>query len=383
MYQGTKRTAAFLILLLLSSLANAATTTTTSGSDPAGLTCPSADIWGQKLISGVCWSCMLPIRLFGSINLGGSGNDLPDGVNTQAICQCQNSVGTPQFGTTLGMWSPSRLIEVVRKPYCSPGLGGITLRNSWNPWGKRGAGKVDGKNAGAFYNYHYYAFPLHVILELMGTLDCNSEGYSDFDLMYMSEVDPTWNEDELAFFTNPEAAIFSNPLMLAACSADCIATIAGNPLEQFYWCAGCWGGLYPFTGHVNADASPVRVTSLLATKAIAALHRRGLARKTVGGAALCGGYIYPTIPKSTYKMSMLFPIAEASNTATLPTTAAGGAPPASSPSTSVFSKVDEYTQGCCHKVGASQFMWGEWRNIPGVGEDYVYMLWKYTDCCVR
>jgi len=373
----------FVLLLLAGTSALAETTTTTTGTDPSGLTCPSADIWGQKMITGICWSCMLPVRLFGSVNLGGNADNLPDGVNTQALCSCKDSTGTPKFGTTLGMWSPARLIEVVRKPYCSPSLDGVTLRNSWNPWGtNHGHGNV----GGAFFNFHYYAFPLHIILNLMGTLDCNSEGYSDFDLMYMSEVDPTWNEDELAFFTNPEAAIFSNPLLQAACAGDCIAATTGIPVDAFYWCAGCWGGLYPFTGHVTHDGSPVRTTSLIATKAIAALHRRGLARKTYGDKALCGGYIFPTIPKSSYKMSMLFPNSEASNEGlgkNLPTLANRSSAPPTSPSDVNFGKADGYTQGCCHSIGTSQMMWGEWRNTPGVGEDHVYMLWKYTDCCVR
>lgn len=372
------------LLLLVTTGAIAATTTTTTGTDPKGLTCPNADIWGQKLITGVCWSCMLPVRLFGAINLGGNSDNLPAGVNTKAVCACQNSTGAYQFGTTLGMWSPSRLIEVVRKPYCSPGLGGITLRNSWNPWGTIGEDDdLEGNNA--FYNYHYYAFPLHIILELMGTLDCNSEGYTDFDLMYMSEVDPTWNEDELAFFTNPEAAIFSNPLLQAACAGDCIAATTGIPVDEFYWCAGCWGGLYPFTGHISATGSSVRSTSLVASKAIAALHRRGLARKTFGDKALCGGYLFPTIPKSSYKMSLLYPNTEASNEGlgkNLPTLADGSSL-TTSPSTATFGKADGYDQGCCHSIGTSQMMWGEWRNTPGIGEDHVYMLWKYTDCCVR
>ena len=71
-----------------------------------------------------------------------------------------------------------------------------------------------------------------------------------------------------------------------------------------------------------------------------------------GNDALCGGSIYPMIPKSQYKMSMLFPIAEASGK-------------------------------CCHPIGQSTFLWGEWRNIPAVGEDFVYMLWRYTDCCLN
>jgi conjugal transfer pilus assembly protein TraU len=25
--------------------------------------------------------------------------------------------------------------------------------------------------------------------------------------------------------------------------------------------------------------------------------------------------------------------------------------------------------------------WGEWRTIPGAGEDALYILWRWQDCC--
>ena len=51
----------------------------------------------------------------------------------------------------------------------------------------------------AFYHYHYYAFPLLVMLDLFMDGNCNADGYMDFDLMYLSELDPTWLNDELVF----------------------------------------------------------------------------------------------------------------------------------------------------------------------------------------
>lgn len=48
-------------------------------------------------------------------------------------------------------------------------------------------------------HYHYYAFPLLIMLDLFIKQTCNADGYMDLDIMYMSELDPTWNNDELAF----------------------------------------------------------------------------------------------------------------------------------------------------------------------------------------
>ena len=97
----------------------------------------------------------------------------------------------------------------------------------------------------------------------------------------------------------------------------------------------------------------------------------------MGNDVLCAGVIDPMIPKTQYKMSMLFPVPEASSTARV-------LKPATSSGTG-NSQIDnyQYTQGCCHNIGVPTMLWGEWRSIPGSGEDFVYQLWRWTDCCVR
>lgn len=290
---------------------------------------------------------MFPITLFGS----GGGEDDPPGKVTDPACVCFDDMGVPDIGYTAGFWNPARLIEIVRTPYCSPALGGITIQD--DPTMMGGYIREEGDSSdGAFYHYHYYAFPLFAILELVINPECNAGGFIEFDLMYLSELEPTWNDEELSLFLTPEVAVFANPLAIASCSIDCAAATAREPTNSMFWCAGCWGNLYPFTGHIASDGSPPRDTSLLATRSVAALHRRGLAHKTYGLDALCGGSIFPMIPKEQYKMSLLYPLGEAE-------------------------------PRCCHWIGESTFGWGEWRNLPAVGEDFVYMLWRYTDCCMH
>ena len=60
---------------------------------------------------------------------------------------------------------------------------------------------------------------------------CQTDGYVDFDLMYLSEVDPTWNDDELAFYTVPEVVLFANPFMQAACIADAVMGLADKTID--------------------------------------------------------------------------------------------------------------------------------------------------------
>ena len=110
-------------------LAQAVSTTETSQNiDATKLLCPDADFWGKKMFTGVCWSCLFPVRLLG-MTIFDDGNDLPDGATEKSFCTCDGNEGLPLFGVTAGAWLPARLIEVVRKPYCSPILGGMSFNS--------------------------------------------------------------------------------------------------------------------------------------------------------------------------------------------------------------------------------------------------------------
>ncbi|MDN5862742.1 MAG: TraU family protein [Salinisphaera sp.] len=311
--------------------------------------CPDAKIFGVGMVTKVCWDCLFPVVVSG-IRLGGTEDAIPDGAaDTKPLCLCKDNLGVYQVGIPISMWQPARLVEVVRIPYCSPTLGGVMLQQDLLRIGTPGpANSRENSQRLAFYQYHYFAFPLLVMLDLFLQTGCNAGGFSDMDLMYISELDPSWNDDELAFYLNPESAIFANPVALAACAVDAAAVTAGHPLEKLFWCAGSWGGLYPLVGHVVASSSPPRSTSLIATRALAALHRRGLARKTMGNDAMCRNPIYPTLPKTQYKFQQLYPMPEANSN---------------------------------HWIGAPTFAWGEWRNNPAVGEDFVHLIWRWDDCC--
>ena len=308
--------------------------------------CPDGSILGPQLMTDICWDCIFPIMLGGAMIGGG---DIPSRAADQSVCLCTDGLGLPSVGIAMGMWEPARLIEVVRAPGCSPSLGGIILPGvNRLQQGTRGGDDYDTGDI-SFYHYHYYAFPILIMLELFVEDRCIGGGMVDFDLLYMSELDPTWNYDELAFFLNPEAALFANPAAMMACLADAGAAAAGEPLDELFWCAGAWGPIYPLVGsHVIHHSAP-QTSSLLSVRALAALHRRGLAWRTMGRDTMCEARLDPFLPKSQYRMSMTFPIAEANSN---------------------------------HVIGLNTFLWGEHRQLPGVGEDFVYLLWRWNDCCL-
>lgn len=128
-------------------------------------------------------------------------------------------------------WEPSRLTEIVRAPGCSPVLGGIKLPASGLLRRGTQGEALHTQGDKAFYNYHTWSFPLLVMLDLFVVDRCVQDGYLDLDLMYLSELDPTWSFDQLAFFTTPEIALTSNPLAQAACVADAVAANADEPLD--------------------------------------------------------------------------------------------------------------------------------------------------------
>jgi len=332
-----------LLVLFLTVLGTVPTSVSAADVD-AG--CPDAQVFSGKLLTDICWGCLFPVRIAG-LPIG--GGTIPAGASDQPACLCNDTAGVPHPGLTISLWEPARLVELTRAPGCSPTLGGIRL-----PLGSRRLLGTSGKSAydasdGAFQNYHWYAFPLLILLDLFFDSRCNHDGLVDVDILYLSELDPTWNNDELAFFTNPEAAWLAQPVALAACLGDAAAATAGTPIDELFWCAGTWGNLYPFSGHQGASGSPARATSLSATRALAALHRRGLARRTMGADAACEAPIDVFMKKSQYQLSMFYPLPETQR---------------------------------AHVIGESPFRWGEWRNIPGPGEDHVYLLWRWMDCCV-
>jgi conjugal transfer pilus assembly protein TraU len=311
----------------------------------ADATCPDAELLSGKLITDVCWSCLFPIRIAG-VPIG--GGEVPAGASDAAVCACDDGLGMPRPGFTIGLWEPARIIELVRNPSCAPALGGIRLPfGDLRLLGSGGAGEQDSSDV-AFYNVHVYAFPLLVMLDLFFDGRCNPDGYSELDILHFTELDPTWNNAELAFFAHPEAAWLTSPTALAACLADGVSASAGVPLDELFWCAGTWGLIYAFAGAQPTLGSRPRWTSLSATRTLASLHRRGLARRTMGDSALCKAPVEPFLPKSQYKLSMFYPLPEANGS---------------------------------HVIGESPFRWGIHRTYPGPGEDHLYLLWRWQDCC--
>ena len=77
--------------------------------------------------------------------------------------------------------------------------------------------------------------------------NCNADGYMDFDLMYLSELD--WLNDELAFLLSLKLL----PLPIHWLFRLVPLTLFINAINPSTSCFGqlSWGHLYPLSGHLS------------------------------------------------------------------------------------------------------------------------------------
>jgi conjugal transfer pilus assembly protein TraU len=299
-------------------------------------------------ITDICWSCLFPITI-GPVNLNRSGRE--DTHNPSQIpCFCPRPpLPVPVPGIPVGFWEPARLVDVTRTPFCMVNMGGLQLSRSTVGYGVHGQ-KGAARQQNSFYQVHWYVYPVIYWLELLVDFLCLEQ--QSFDVAYITELDPLWNADELSFILNPEAALFGNPIAQAACAADCGATSAGFPMDALFWCGGCQGSLYPFTGNNPAHNGGVQASLLITQRMMAKLHRELLLWGTSGSKALCQKYPMPLIKKSQYKTQMTYP---------RPTTRGPMA---------------------CNPLGRTEVIWGSGREFPYKGEDFGYLIWRKRTCCV-
>lgn len=316
-------------------------------------------------ITDVCWSCMFPISL-ASVPMG-DGRDIP-GDNGSPLCICP--APPPVFerpGVTLGYWEPVRSVDVTRKPFCLVGLGGIDLMSDGGGGSQAGGATsflpmpehthphnaATGKGL-SFYQAHWYTNPIMYLLELVVDAGCVESG--GFDLGYMTEVDPLWNDDEWTNVLNFESALFSNILVQATCAADCLAASvpgAGMPLPFMFWCAGCNGSTFPLNGNIQAHVGGVQAASLIAQRLTHKLQRQLINWTFHTYAAVCSPFPNPVIDKVAFKQQLTYPVPQTTG-----------------------------TPYCCNWQGETTIISGAGKEFPYAGEDFNFFMFRKRVCCL-
>lgn len=295
-------------------------------------------------ITSVCWSCLFPLSIGPAPIVPGNTPDIKN--YPSPICLCPKGIPPiPLPGIAIGLWEPVRLVDVAKDPFCFVNLGGKKIKL---PFKGKGTQSMKGENTLTTWHIHYYVMPILNLLSIIINIACAE--IDGFDILYMTELDPLWTDDELSFIINPESAIFGNPIAQASCSADCVAATAHLPLDTLFWCGGCQGSMYPLTGNIVGGYGAVQ-SSLLATERILyKMGRQGMALLTSTSAAICQPLPMPIIKKSQYRTQMTFPVTM------------------------------NIVKGC-KPLGRSNVLYDSFKEIPMKGESFGYLIWRKRNCC--
>lgn len=324
-----------------------------SGMSPAAYAIVNPPCNGKILnpITDICWKCLLPLSI-GSATIMNA--DVPDSPNPGApICICPMPLPPwIRVGLSIGWWEPAHLVEVTRSPFCIMHVD-LQLPEIVRAAGGSHANNVadeDSVMQSSFYQAHWYQnFYAEWLVDEADTL-CREKTLMTAE--FMSELDPTWDDDILSNILNPEVVLFANPIAQAACAADCVAAAGGVGTELLFWCAGCHGSMYPLTGNVSHHYGGVQASSMIAARTGFKLARIGAlwgahAHDTVG---YCFDHYDPILDKRHYRSQMTYPIPQTSGT-------------------------------CCQPIARSSTLWGSGREFPYKGEDFGYIIWQKRHCC--
>ena len=296
-------------------------------------------------IKDVCWKCMFPLSI-GKNRVVKAPSGLYDTENASSpVGSCPTKLGY-RFGLNIGYWEPVALTDVTDTPYCLVNMGGHRL-NLGLKQGRGGRQSVANGQLRAFYHVHWYKYPLISWLNIITSLGCLQGG--DFDIAYLTELDPTWKDSEMSFILSPESVLFGNPIAQASCAADAMkSTFLKKPSDSLFWCAGSQGSHYPLTGHVNAPLSPVQTAMLLTERMNFKMHREDLITDSSPAThAICNEHRYPVTPKSRYRYEMVNQVADGKH---------------------------------CYPSGASTLSWEAGKIKAHTPQQYGFLVWRKRNC---
>lgn len=300
-------------------------------------------------ITDTNWNYMYPITIAG-VSTGANMN--PPIMYEPPICVCPSKMfGIPTPGIGISYWEPLQLVEVERSAGCMSTLGGLSILSSYGMLdGERIEGSsTDGGSIGRM-QVHQYEYPVFALLDFFTSFTCLK--LPEYNVGWMTEVDPFWQDDLWSVVYNPEAILFANPVAQLACSVDAVAASAAFPLDALYWCAGSWGSIYPLTGNAGQSQSSQGSNALVLSKFLARQSRLGLIQMTVGPTAQCFGHYTPVLVKNQFRVNPVAPRA--------------------------------YRMPKPIYIGASEWQWGYAppANYP-TRESSAYLMWQGKQCCLH
>ena len=255
-------------------------------------------------ITDTDWNNMFPITIMGA-QFGGGQN--PPLMYEPPICVCPSIFGIPSPGIGITFWEPLYVAEIERTPGCMSSLGGVMVLPGFSTLQSEQANRIEAGGPSSRMQLHWYEYPVISMLDIFKSIAC--WGISGVDLAYITEVDPTWQDDLWAAIFAPESILFANPIAQASCSIDAIAASLDFPFDAMFWCAGTWGSVYPFSGNSGHTNSNFTSNNLILSKFLARQSRLGLQFQTIGPDAMCYSHPNPIWLKSQYRINQVAPTA--------------------------------------------------------------------------
>lgn len=306
---------------------------------------------GGKFVmpSMIDWAGFFPITI-GSIPI--VHGDRPDTPNPSSpVCTCP--APPPIFeriGLSFGYWEPVDLVDITKTPFCMVNMGmKLNIHMKETDIGGRTSNHDSNYVDSNFFHAHWYRYPIVYLLNLLTDVACMQTG--GINLAYMSEFDPTWQDDQLALIVNPEAALFGNMVSRLACIPDALATLtnASTAIDPLFWCMGDNGPTYPLDGNNIDGDTPIQSATLLQERFNFKMHREGVITDTLPvQGAMCYSIYMPIMPKSRYRYEMV-------NT------------------------IPNYD---VHPYGHDTMIWGAGHNNPTSGNDFGFLVWRKRNCCL-
>lgn len=321
--------------------------------------CPDESM---NVLTNVCIDCFFPLRIAG-IPVG--GGSLPNDVYSP-ICICP----APTFlcpicvriGLVSGGWFPEGIFEVTPREYCSPTMGGTILMDDLT---NRGVSKY---SAGLTYNNaHYLPYPIGLVSDLLTDFACSLPSTSVTDVGMWSELDPTWDNPALAALKTPDGVPLTMgsdlmATMALGCAAEYLAMQANGDFFGTRWCTGGSGQTYPLTGYAIDSGNPALIGALQATRLLDEMYRLGMQGKTWGNKSqVCKGNpeYSVSIPKNGHRMQQVSPGGEDGN----------------------HRIGDDWNAGSIGSFTPS--IPGFRHQAHGINNTaYIFIDWKYKECCV-
>lgn len=307
-------------------------------------------------ITDICWSCVYPIKLFGTPMFGKDGEDFDTDFDNPG-CYCDSP---PQIGVSESFWEPVYMTDVTTVPWCFPNLGGLYLNvpineNMLGTTNDQSRGGFHSNTAAAAFRWvHGYTNPLMYLMEVLLDDACTTKG--SLSPEWPSEVDPAYDDWEISSAMNPLAFAVANMTAIVAGTADSLAALIDFPRPELFWVAGSWGNIYPYSGWVYPHITNEMTARLLSTRLLAWQHEFKAMASFYGSANACSdtGSWQPIMDKRQYKFSRLLPFPQTK-------------------------KIDGH---CCGPIGRSTILVESGTQVPASGyRDFGYVIFRKRDCC--